>query len=88
MLFIFNNELYKDSTGIGVLTKPGNLYLNNTNLMYALAQGNTNTGNVRGTFFLNQFKGLHEINLSETADFVIDKAYTFEVGGKTKPGSR
>jgi len=78
------NELYKDSTGIGVLTKPEKLYLNNTNLMYALAKENTNTGNVRETFFLNQFKGLHEINLSETADFVIDKAYTFEVGGKNK----
>lgn len=78
------NELYKDSTGIGVLTKPEKLYLNNTNLMYALAKENTNTGKVRETFFLNQFKGLHEINLSETADFVIDKTYTFEVGGKNK----
>lgn len=78
------NELYRDSTGIGVLTKPEKLYLNNTNLMYALAKGNTNTGNVRETFFLNQFKGLLEINLSETADFVIDKTYTFEVGGKNK----
>lgn len=78
------NELYKDSSGIGVLTKPEKLYLNNTNLMYALAKENTNTGNVRETFFLNQFKGLHEINLSETADFVIDRTYTFEVGGKNK----
>lgn len=30
------------------------------------------------------FKGLHEINLSKTADFVIDKTYTFEIGGKNK----
>lgn len=78
------NELYKDSLGIGVLTKPEKLYLNNTNLMYALAKENTNIGNVRETFFLNQFKGLHEINRSETADFVIDKTYTFEIGGKNK----
>lgn len=78
------NELYKDTSGIGILTKPEKLYLNNSNLMYALAKENTNTGNVRETFFLNQFKGLHEINLSETADFVIDKTYTFEVGGKNK----
>ncbi len=78
------NELYKDSSGIGVLTKPEKLYLNNSNLMYALASENTNIGNVRETFFLNQFKGLHEINLSETADFVIDKIYTFEIGGKNK----
>ncbi|WP_417359224.1 ATP-binding protein [Galbibacter sp.] len=78
------NELYNDSTGIGVLTKPEKLYLNNSNLMYALAKENTNIGNVRETFFLNQFKGLHEINLSQYADFVIDKTYTFEVGGKNK----
>lgn len=78
------NELYKDISGIGVLTKPEKLYLNNSNLMYALAQENTKTGNVRETFFLNQFKGLHKINLSETADFLIDKTLTFEVGGKSK----
>ncbi|MGJ1446919.1 ATP-binding protein [Sphingobacterium spiritivorum] len=78
------NELYKDNSGIGVLTKPEKLYLNNSNLMYALAKENTNIGDVRETFFLNQFKGLHEINLSETADFVIDKKYRFEIGGKNK----
>ncbi len=78
------NELYKNNSGIGVLTKPEKLYLNNSNLMYALAKDNVNIGNVRETFFINQFKGLHEINLSNTADFIIDKAYTFEIGGKNK----
>lgn len=78
------NEAYKDPSGIGVLTKPEKLYLNNSNLMYSLAKENTNVGNVRETFFLNQFKGLHEINLSAAADFVIDKTYTFEIGGKNK----
>lgn len=78
------NELYKDTSGIGVLTKPEKLYLNNSNLMYVLAKENTDVGNVRETFFLNQFKGLHEINLSEKADFVIDKTFTFEIGGKNK----
>ena len=78
------NELYKDTSGIGVLTKPEKLYLNNSNLMFALAKENTNVGNVRETFFLNQFKNLHEVNLSTTADFLIDKTYTFEIGGKNK----
>lgn len=78
------NELYRDNSGIGVLTKPEKLFLNNSNLMYASAKENTNVGNVRETFFLNQFKGLHEINLSPTADFVIDQTYTFEIGGKNK----
>ncbi len=78
------NELYKNTLGIGVLTKPEKLYLNNSNLMYALAQENINIGNVRETFFVNQFKGLHEINLSTSADFIIDQTYTFEIGGKNK----
>lgn len=78
------NELYKDTSGIGVLTKPEKLYLNNSNLMYALANENVNIGNVRETFFLNQFKGLHEISRSEVADFVINKTYTVEIGGRNK----
>ena len=78
------NELYKDTSGIGVLTKPEKLYLNNSNLMYALAKENINIGNVRETFFLNQFRGLHEINHSKVADFIVDKTYTFEIGGKNK----
>ena len=78
------NELYKNTSGIGVLTKPEKLYLNNSNQMYALDQENTNIGNVRETFFVNQFKGLHEINLSTSADFIIDQKYTFEIGGKNK----
>lgn len=78
------NELYKDNTGIGVLTKPEKLYLNNTNLMYAVAKENMNIGNVRETFFLNQFKYLYEINLSESTDFIVDKIYSFEIGGKNK----
>jgi len=75
------NKLYRDNSGIGVLTKPEKLFLKNSNLMYALAKENTNVGNVRETFFLHQFKGLQEINLSPTADFVIDQTYTFEIGG-------
>lgn len=77
-------ELYKDNKGIGVLTKPEKIYLNNTNLMYALAQENTNIGNLRETFFLNQFLGLHTIHLSEVSDFIINQKYTFEIGGKNK----
>jgi predicted AAA+ superfamily ATPase len=77
-------ELYKDTSGIGVLTKPEKLFLNNTNLMYVLAKDTINIGNVRETFFLNQFKDLLEINLAEKADFIIQKKYTFEIGGKGK----
>lgn len=82
--YLSNNKLYNDNSGIGVLTKPEKRYLNNSNLMYALARENTNVGHVREALFLNQFMGLHEINLSPVADFLVDKRYTFEVGGKNK----
>lgn len=78
------NELYRPTKGIGVLTKPEKLFLNNTNLMYALAKDNVNTGNLRETFFVNQFKHLATIHLAEQGDFLINEKYTFEVGGKNK----
>ena len=78
------NELYKPNKGIGILTKPEKLYLNNTNLMFAMASENTNIGNLKETFFVNQFKYLATIHLAEQADFLINEKYTFEVGGKGK----
>ena len=78
------NELYRPTKGIGVLTKPEKLFLNNTNLMYALAKENTNVGTLRETFFVNQFKNLAVIHLADHGDFLINEKYTFEIGGKNK----
>ncbi|HRN40941.1 MAG TPA: ATP-binding protein [Vicingus sp.] len=78
------NELYKKTIGIGVLTKPEKLYLNNSNLIYALAFENANIGNVRETFVLNQLKGLHSVHLPEIGDFLVDEKIIIEVGGKSK----
>lgn len=78
------NNLFKNTKGIGALTKPEKIYLNNTNLMYAISKEHVNIGNLRETFFVNQFKDLHKINLAEKGDFLIADKYTFEVGGKDK----
>lgn len=78
-------ELYKSTKGVGALTKPEKLYLNNTNLIYALAPKQAEIGTLRETFFANQMKHIHEIHLAEKGDFLINKKYTFEVGGKNKP---
>lgn len=78
------NELYKPTTGIGVLTKPEKLYLNNSNLLYALAKDNTNIGNVRETFVLNQLKELYTTQLPEQGDILIDEKIILEIGGKSK----
>ncbi len=77
-------ELFKPTKGVGLLTKPQKLYLNNTNLILALGKQNAKIGTMRETFFANQMKHLHEIHLAEKGDFLIDRKYTFEIGGKGK----
>jgi len=77
-------ELFKPTKGIGALTKPQKLYLNNTNLIFVLGKQNANEGTIRETFFANQMKYLHEIHLADKGDFLIDRKYTFEIGGKGK----
>jgi len=77
-------ELFKPTKGVGALTKPEKLYLNNANLVYILGSDNTEIGTIRETFFANQMKNVHEIHLAEKGDFLIDKMYTFEIGGKGK----
>ena len=77
-------ELYKPTTGIGAFTKPEKLYLNNPNLVFALGEDNAEVGTLRETFFANQMKHIHDIHLAEKGDFIIDKKYTFEIGGKNK----
>ena len=77
-------ELFRSTKGIGSLTKPEKLYLNNTNLIHVLGGANIDVGSVRETFFANQFKHTNEIHLAEQGDFLIDRTFTFEVGGKNK----
>lgn len=74
----------RDSTGgIKGLGKVDKIYLDNTNLIYSLANDSSNTGNIRETFFLNQLRVKYDVIASPVADFLIGD-YTFEVGGKNK----
>jgi predicted AAA+ superfamily ATPase len=77
-------NLYKDAGGISSLQKPSKVYLENTNLMYALSPKAVNTGNARETFFANQLSYAHQIEYAEKGDFWVDKQFVFEVGGKDK----
>ena len=78
------NLLRNDTEGISYLTKPEKIFLNNTNLMYALARERTDVGNLRETFFYNQLQQSHAVSFGKAGDFVVDKAFTFEVGGRSK----
>ncbi|MGE0090605.1 MAG: ATP-binding protein [Bacteroidales bacterium] len=74
----------RDATGgIRGLGKVDKIYLDNTNLVYSLANDNPNPGNIRETFFLNQLRVKYDVIGSPIADFLVGE-YTFEVGGKNK----
>ena len=77
-------SLQKKNSGIGVLTKPDKVFLNNTNLLYAFAEENTEIGTIRETFFVNQLQGLFTVNLAEKGDFLVNDNLIFEIGGKNK----
>lgn len=77
-------NLYRNVHGISKLQKPDKMYLENTNLLYALVGASSNTGNLRETFFLNQLGQQHTIAYTQTGDFLVNDTYTFEVGGHNK----
>lgn len=65
------------------LGTPQKIYLDNTNLMYALTP-TVNSGTLRETFFCNQTKQLFKLNCPAQGDFLLDGKYLFEVGGPNK----
>lgn len=74
----------RDATGgMRGLGKTEKVYLDNTNLMFALGGDKVEMGNVRETFFYNQTRETNDVVASKVADFKIGD-YTFEVGGKNK----
>jgi predicted AAA+ superfamily ATPase len=77
-------KLTGQTQGIRALGKTSKVYLNNTNLMNALALNNYNLGNARETFFVNQLTWNTKINLHDKGDFIIDEKHIFEIGGKNK----
>lgn len=70
--------------GINKMNKPEKIFLNNPNLINALAEIQSNQGTLRETFFLNQLQVMHAVSWSDKSDFLVDNKYTFEIGGKNK----
>lgn len=80
-------QLRSPTEGLRALGKVDKVYLENTNLMQVLAAENSNKGNIRETFFLNQLKVNHQVLSSSLGDFKID-TMDFEIGGKNKGGKQ
>jgi uncharacterized protein len=78
-------SLRQDSSPTGYLTKPEKIYLNNTSLLYSLTLNqNPETGTLRETFFVNQLRENHLVNLPKKGDFIVEGKFVFEVGGRNK----
>jgi hypothetical protein len=77
------NALHDATQGIRSLGKLDKIYLENTNLAYALTP-QPEIGNIRETFFLNQLQVNHQVQAAVKSGFLIDGTYTFEIGGENK----
>lgn len=76
-------QLRNSTGGIRGLGKVEKLYLDNTNLIYALSPEHADIGNVRETFFMNQMRVMNDATSSSISDFEIN-GKTFEIGGRKK----
>jgi predicted AAA+ superfamily ATPase len=72
------------SSGISIISKPEKLYLDNTNLFQIFCK-TPKSGTVRETFFASALSYGHALSYPKSGgDFLVDQAYTFEVGGRSK----
>lgn len=77
-------QLYYNGNSIVTLQKPEKIYLDNTNLAYAISDVQPNEGNLRETFFASQLAAKYKLSYTKTGDFIVNEKWTFEIGGKNK----
>lgn len=75
--------LTSEAKSMKQLAKPDKIFLNNTNLMYALST-NVQIGTIREVFFNNQLAATNQVNYPKQGDFLVNHKYLFEVGGRKK----
>lgn len=79
------NMLFAEAKTIKKLQKPDKIYIENPNMLYALAEGYVEIGTARETFCINQLRVHHNVEYSKKqGDFRVDGKYTFEIGGQSK----
>ena len=79
------NLLYSDISSVKKMQKPDKVYLENPNLLYALATSSVQIGTVRECFVVNQLGYSHTVEYGKVqGDFKVDGRWIFEVGGEKK----
>lgn len=76
--------LHRKASGITRMQKPEKLYLENSNLAYAILGPEPNKGGMRETFFANQISHVHKCTYPPKGDFLVDSHWLFEIGGRNK----
>jgi len=86
------NSLRSQEKGYRIMSKPEKLFMQNTNISYALTK-EVDIGSAREAFFVNQIKNYYAsqnlfideaIYTAKKGDFLVNGIYIFEVGGKNK----
>ena len=86
------NSIRTPEKGYNIMSKPEKLFMQNTNISYALTK-KVDRGSAREAFFVNQIKNYYasqnrfineDIFVAKQGDFLVDGRYTFEIGGKNK----
>lgn len=77
--------LYSDLLSVKKMQKPDKIYLDNPNMLYALATAPVKIGTARECFAVNQLSFAHTVEYGKAqGDFKVDGKWTFEVGGEGK----
>ena len=77
--------LYADLLSVKKMQKPDKIFLDNPNLLYALAYHPVKIGTARETFVVNQLSCDNEVEYGKkTGDFRVNGRYILEVGGEGK----
>lgn len=78
------NIIFPSGKNVSALAKPEKVYLHHPNLFFLFKEGIENKGNIRESFFVNQVMYKHGIEIPKQGDFLVDKQFLFEIGGKKK----
>ena len=76
------NLLYSDKKKMGKLAKPDKVYMENPNILYALAPDKADIGTVRESFAVNSLSESHLVEYGKIqGDFKVDSRYTLRLSG-------
>lgn len=78
------NTLKSNKKSDSVFAKPDKIYLENTNIAYALANSDVSIGTARETYVRNALSTYHSCTTPAAGDVMVDNRYVFEIGGPSK----